>query len=76
MSRDRYDYIELTYEYPLSLPPPKSEDYFLLPMLTAKEMGLEAAMFTSGSSSTRPKRQLINGVNVFTFDSTRAMINS
>jgi glycosyltransferase involved in cell wall biosynthesis len=74
MSRDRYDFIELTYEYPLNLPPPKSEDYFLIPMLTAKEMGLEAAMFTSGSSSTRRKRELVNGVAVFTFDSTRAMI--
>ena len=74
MSRDRHDYIELTYEYPLSLPPPKSEDYFLLPMLAAKEMGLDAAMFTFGSSSIQPKRQLINGVEVFTFDSTQAMI--
>jgi hypothetical protein len=74
MSRNRYDYIELTYEYPLSLPLPKSEDYFLLPILTAKEMGLKGAIFTTGSSSTQRKQQLINGVDVFTFNSTRAMI--
>src|SRR3972149_3773012 len=74
MSRELFDYIELTYEYPLSLPPPQREDYFLLPMLIAKEMGLKAAMFTSSSASTRQKRQFINGVDVITFDSTRTMI--
>ncbi len=65
---NRTDFIELAYEFPASLPPPKSEDYFRLPVKTAEEMGLEACVFSMRTSVRRKKQESIDDIEVHRFD--------
>jgi glycosyltransferase involved in cell wall biosynthesis len=74
MDIDYFDYIELVYEYPLCQPVPEREDYFLLPVLTANQIGMRAAIFTTCTPLTRGKMEKVNGVDVFRFESVSSML--
>ena len=69
MNKPQYDFIEITHEYPLNLSLPEKEDYFLLPVSVAQEMGLKTAVFTIRTKVTPQKREIVKGVDVFRFDS-------
>jgi glycosyltransferase involved in cell wall biosynthesis len=69
MSREHFDFIELTYEFPMHYPPPRREDYYLFPVLIAKQMGMNPAIFTIRTPLTPRKREEINGIDVFRFNS-------
>jgi glycosyltransferase involved in cell wall biosynthesis len=66
---NRFDFVELAYEYPLYYPPPKSENYFLYPVLIAKKMNMKPAIFTLRTSHTPLRRELVDDISVFRFDS-------
>jgi glycosyltransferase involved in cell wall biosynthesis len=74
MNEEHFDFVELAYEYPLCNPVPEKEDYFLLPVLIAKEMGMRAAIFTTRTPLTHQKREKVNGVDVLRFDSIGMML--
>jgi glycosyltransferase involved in cell wall biosynthesis len=74
MNLNHFDFIELAYEYPLYLPLPEKEDYFLLPVSVAEEMGLKAAIFTNRTSLTPQRKAVVHGVEVFRFDSIPSML--
>lgn len=74
MSKDRLEYIELAYEFPLYYRPPLSEDYFLYPVQIAQQMGLRTAIFTIRNALTPQKKQVVNGIDVFRFNSPVALM--
>lgn len=69
MSKERFEFIELAYEFPLHFPPPQGEDYFLYPVLIANRMGMKSAIFTIRTTLTPRKNEVINGIDVFRFNS-------
>lgn len=68
-----FDIVELVYEYPLNLPIPEKEDYFQFPISTAKEMGLNGAIFTTRTKLNPKKKDVINGTQIFRFDNLFSM---
>ncbi len=74
MNKSTYDFIELVYEYPLYLSLPEKEDYFLLPALTAREMGFKTAIFASRTRLNSQKIENIKGIDVLRFDSIGTML--
>jgi glycosyltransferase involved in cell wall biosynthesis len=73
--RGRFDFIELAYEFPLYYRPPPREDYFLYPTQIAKQMGLKSVIFTIKNPVTPQKKQVIEGIEVFRFNSAFSMLN-
>jgi len=61
-------FIELAYEFPASLPPPKSEDYFRLPVRVAKEMGLRACVYSMRTPVRNKKQEFIDNIPVYRFN--------
>jgi len=74
MERERFEYIELAYEFPLYYSPPQREDYFLYPAQIAGQMGLKPAIFTIRTQLTPEKKQVINGIDVFRFNSVFSIL--
>lgn len=74
MGRERFDFIELVYEFPLYYSPPQREDYFLYPAQIAGQMGLKPAIFTIRTQLTPEKKQVINGIDVFRFNSVFSIL--
>jgi len=74
MNIEHFDYIELAYEYPLCQPVPEKEDYFLLPVLIANQMGMRTAIFTTRTPVTPKKREKVNCVDVIRFESVGSML--
>lgn len=74
MERERFDFIELVYEFPLYYSPPQREDYFLYPAQIAGQMGLKPAIFTIRTQLTPEKKQVINGIDVFRFNSVFSIL--
>ena len=62
------DFIELAYEFPASLSPPKNEDYFRLPVLVAQEMGLRACVYSMRTLVRTKKQESVSEVLVHRFD--------
>lgn len=74
MERERFEFIELAYEFPLYYSPPQREDYFLYPAQIAGQMGLKPAIFTMRTPLTPEKKQVINGIDVFRFNSVFSIL--
>jgi glycosyltransferase involved in cell wall biosynthesis len=74
VERERFEFIELAYEFPLYYSPPQREDYFLYPAQIAGQMGLKPAIFTIRTPLTPEKRQVINGIDVFRFNSVFSIL--
>jgi glycosyltransferase involved in cell wall biosynthesis len=74
VERERFEFIELAYEFPLYYSPPQREDYFLYPVQIADQMGLKPAIFTIRTPLTPEKKQVINGIDVFRFDSVFSIL--
>jgi glycosyltransferase involved in cell wall biosynthesis len=74
MERERFEFIELAYEFPLYYSPPQREDYFLYPAQIASQMGLKPAIFTIRTPLTPMKKQVINGIDVFRFNSVFSIL--
>ena len=74
MERERFEFIELAYEFPLYYSPPEREDYFLYPAQIADQMGLKPAIFTMRTPLTPEKKQVINGIDVFRFNSVFSIL--
>lgn len=71
-------FVEMVYQYPLSHPLPATEDYFLLPVQIAQEIGMDAQIFTLGdkeepSSLSQPFTGA-NGIRIKRFDSILGML--
>lgn len=62
------DFIELAYEFPASLPPPKSEDYFRFSIKVAEEMGLQACVYSMRTPVRNKKKELVDQVSVHRFN--------
>jgi glycosyltransferase involved in cell wall biosynthesis len=74
VERERFEFIELAYEFPLYYSPPQGEDYFLYPAQIAGEIGLKPAIFTIRTPLTPQKKQVINGIDVFRFNSVFSIL--
>jgi glycosyltransferase involved in cell wall biosynthesis len=72
--RGRFEFIELAYEFPLYYRPPPLEDYFLYPAQIAKQMGLKSAIFTIRTAVTPQKKQVIEGLEVYRFNSVFSIL--
>jgi len=72
--RERFEFIELAYEFPLYYRPPQREDYFLYPAQIAEQMGLKSAIFTIRTPITPQKKQVIEGLDVFRFNSVFSIL--
>lgn len=74
MGKERFEYIELAFEFPIYYRPPLSEDYFLYPAQIAEQIGLKSAIFTIRNPLTPQKKQVVNGIDVFRFNSVFSLL--
>lgn len=68
MLLNKPDFIELAYEFPASLPPPRNEDYFRFPVKIAEEMGLETCIYSMRTQARKRKLESVDHVRVRRFD--------